>query len=105
MRNLAIPLSLAAAATLAACGGLPDNRADSRSLDSGSAVYVVPTGTTGTLDAAKPGPARIVFLRDHEGPVNGISDQELTLRMADGSLQTITTRGRQFAMGQRVQVR
>lgn len=101
MKKLAIPLSLLAAATLAACGGLPETR----SVDSGSAVYVVPTGTTGTLDAARPGPARIVFLRDPNGPVNGISDQELTLRMADGSLQTITTRGPQFAMGQRVRVR
>jgi len=105
MKNLAIPLTLVAAATLAACGGLPDRRADNRYIDSGSTVTAVPYGTTGTLDAAKPGPARIVFLRDHEGPVNGISDQELTLRMADGSLQTITTRGRQFAMGQRVVVR
>ena len=101
MKKLAIPLSLLAAATLAACGGLPDNR----SMESGSAVYAVPVGTTGTLDAAMPGPARIVFLRDHNGPVNGISDQELTLRMADGSLQTITTRGQQFAMGQRVHFR
>lgn len=101
MKKLAVPLSLVAAATLAACGGLPDNR----SVDSGAAVYVVPTGTTGTLDAARPGPARIVFLKDSNGPVNGISDQELTLRMADGSLRTITTRGRQFAMGQRVRVR
>lgn len=101
MKNFAIPLTLVAAATLAACGGLPDNR----SADAGSAVYAVPVGTTGTLDAAKPGAARIVFLRDHNGPVNGISDQELTLRMADGSLRTIMTRGQQFAMGQRVQVR
>lgn len=101
MKKLAIPLSLLAAVTLAACGGMPDNR----SVDSGAAVSVVPMATTGTLDAAKPGSARIVFLRDHNGPINGISDQELTLRMADGSLQTITTRGQQFAMGQRVQVR
>lgn len=101
MTKLAIPLSLVAAATLAACGGLPE----SRSMDSGTTVHVVPAGTTGTLDAARPGSARIVYLSDPTGPINGISDQHLTLRMTDGSIQTITTRGPQFALGQRVQIR
>ena len=94
MKKLSIPLSLLAAATLAACG-TPDVRSDSA-----SAIYVTPVPNA----QVRTGSGKVMELLDPAGPVNGISWQRMALRMDDGSLQVLDRRGPQVAMGETVRV-
>lgn len=94
MKKLALPLTLLAAATLAACGS-PQVRSTE------PVVYVTPVpGAT-----IRAGSGKIVELLDPTGPIDGISWQRMTLKMADGSMQFADRRGHQVALGEQVQVR
>ena len=98
MKNLTIPLALIAAATLAACASNRD------------AVTVIGTATLAptetTVNAApRPGYGKVIVLVDPTGPVNAVTTQFMTLRMEDGSMQTIAQRGHQVANGERVLIR
>jgi hypothetical protein len=93
MKKLAIPLSLLALATLAACGS-PQVRSDSE-------VYVTPVAGA----SVRPGSGKIMELMDPTGPVDGISWQRMSVRMDDGSMQVLDRRGHQVAMGSTVRVR
>jgi outer membrane lipopolysaccharide assembly protein LptE/RlpB len=96
MKKLAIPLSLAAVAMLAACGNQ-----QVRSADADSTVYVTPvSGAT-----LRTGPGKVSVLMDPTGPVDGISWQRMTLAMEDGSSQIVDRRGAQVAWGEHVRVR
>lgn len=96
MKKLAIPLSLAAVAMLAACGNQ-----QVRSADAESALYVTPVaGAT-----VRAGSGKIMELLDPTGPVDGISWQRMAVRMDDGSMQVLDRRGTQVAMGATVRVR
>jgi hypothetical protein len=94
MNKLTIPFCLVAAATLAACGS-PEVRRDS------AESYVNPVaGST-----MQTGVGKVVVLTDPTGPVDAISWQRMTLRMQDGSMQTVDRRGHQVAMNEMVRVR
>jgi ABC-type uncharacterized transport system auxiliary subunit len=96
MKKLALPLSLLAIATLAACG---NQQVRTESAD--STVYVTPvTGST-----VRAGRGRVAVLMDPTGPVDGISWQRMAVRMDDGSMQILDRRGHQVAMGSTVRVR
>ena len=96
MNKFTLPLTLIAAATLAACGSQ-----QVRTPASDPVVFVSPV-----KDApVRPGNGKIVVLLDPTGPVNGISWQRMTLRMQDGSHQIVDRRGYQLAFGQNVEVR
>ncbi len=95
MKKLAIPLTLLAAAALAGCGA-PGVRATNAE----SIVYV-----TATNSNVRSGPGKITELLDPTGPIDGISWQRMTLKMADGSFQIVDRRGHQVAMGENVWVR
>ena len=97
MKKLTIPLTLLAAATLAACAG-------HRDLTQVGTAIIAPTATT-TAAAPRPGFGKVVELVDPTGPVDGITTQRMTLRMEDGSTQVVEQRGHQVALGERVQIR
>jgi hypothetical protein len=96
MKKLAIPLSLLALATLAACGNQ-----QVRTADADSALYVTPVAGA----SVRPGSGKIMELLDPTGPVDGISWQRMAVRMDDGSMQVLDRRGHQVAMGSTVRVR
>jgi hypothetical protein len=95
MKKLTLPLTLVAAATLAACASPQYQTANSEPI-----VYV-----TATNSNVRAGPGKITELLDPTGPINGISWQRMTLKMADGSFQVVDRRGHQVAMGEAVWVR
>lgn len=95
MKKLAIPLSLLAIATLAACGS-PQARTDL----SDSAVYVTPVAGA----SVRPGTGKIMELLDPTGPIDAISWQRMAVHMDDGSMQILDRRGHQVAMGSTVRV-
>jgi len=96
MKKLALPLSLLAIATLAACGN-----PQVRTADADSTIYVTPV--TGT--PLRAGRGKVSVLMDPTGPVDGISWQRMTLAMEDGSSQIVDRRGHQVAWGEHVRVR
>lgn len=97
MKKLAIPLSLAVVAMLAACGGPQVKTA----AFSEPATFVAPMAG-GSL---RTGPGKVIVLTDPAGPVDAISWQRMTLQMGDNSMQVVDRRGHQVAMGERVLVR
>jgi len=101
MKKLAIPLSLAVAATLAACAGTRDT-VSGRSSETGFVASAVTVPASGTVRA---GAGRVAFVVDPNGPVDGISSQRLTVNMQDGSTQFVDWRGKQVAIGEKVVVR
>jgi hypothetical protein len=96
IKQLAIPFSLAAMVTLAACGGPQINRAYSE-----PASFVSPVAGS----SLRAGPGKVMVLTDPAGPVDAISWQRMTLQMNDGSWQIVDRRGHQVAMGESVMVR
>jgi hypothetical protein len=96
MKKLAIPLSLLAIATLAACGNQQP-----RMESADSAYYVTPVPGA----SVRPGSGKIMTLMDPTGPVNGVSWQRMSVHMDDGSTQILDRRGAQVAMGATVRVR
>ena len=100
MNKLTLPLSLLAAATLAACGNQP-----ARTTSSEPVVYsfTSETGVRGT--DLRPGSGKVAYVSDPTGPVNGISTQLVILHMEDGTSQTMQRRGTQLALGEHVRLR
>ncbi len=135
MNKLAIPLSLAAVAALAACAEdeiRPASPAPTAYVAPAyvQPTYVAPVATTvvpapvvtypaGTV-AVVPAPGAVVYesvavLRPGYGRVTGNQQVvypngsaagmvRLTLRMDDGSIQVVDTRGPSIAMGERVEI-
>ena len=125
--RLALPLTLAAAATLAACGGYetvtpvystaPSTVVVAQPAVAGTVIYPstayvpVPAGAVGsTVVLTQPLPLRPGF-----GKVDGITTvvnannvptgmRRLTLRMDDGSFQVVDTSGPHIAVGERVEI-
>ncbi len=99
MKKIAIPLSLIAAATLAACGGpayvQPAASAAPYYVPAGNQVTSMPPNSVG----------KIVYLVDPTGPIDGISWQRMWLEMPDGSRPVIDVRGHQYAKGETIRFR
>jgi hypothetical protein len=95
MKNLTLPLSLAAAAMLGACSSSPVH-----TTNTAGEIYTAPPGRTAQI-----GTGKVTDLVDPMGPVAGIATQRMTLLMQDGSYQVIDRRGPELAMGERVRVR
>ena len=97
MKKLAIPLSLAVVATLAACGGPQATKT----------AYAEPASFVSPMagGSVRTGLGKVQVLTDPAGPVDALSWQRMTLQMADGSTQIVDRRGHQVAMGETVRVR
>ena len=95
MNKYTIPLSLLAAATLAACGSQEMRRSNTPE------AFVSPVPSSDL----RMGKGKIVVLLDPTGPVDAISWQRMTLRMEDGTTQIVDRRGHQVAWGEHVTVR
>ena len=95
MRKFPISLSLAAAATLAACGGHEVRPAPAVALDAPApAAYVL-----------RPGYGRVTDVTAVVYPNSASRSMfRLTLRMDDGTVQVVDTRGPAIAMGERVEI-
>ena len=119
MKKLPIALSLVAVATLAACGGRHYNEparvvttttpvvvaSSVYSYPSGRAVIPAPGMYVETVATLRPGFGRVeatspvVFTN---GSPAGL--QRLTLRMDDGSMQVVDSRGPNVGVGERVEI-
>ena len=101
MKKLALPLSLAMAATLAACAGTHDTAV----VGSAENTYVASSGAVSSSETVRPGVGRVMYLTDLTGPVADISAQRVTLRMSDGTSQIVNVRGEQLRMGESIRIR
>lgn len=95
MNKFMIPLTLVAAATLAACGSQEVRRSNTPE------AFVSPVPSA----ELRMGKGKIVELLDPTGPVDAISWQRMTLAMEDGSRQVVDRKGHQVAWGEHVTVR
>lgn len=101
MNKLTLPLSLLAAATLAACAGAQQTQV----LGTVDSTYVASAGTVqNTGPSVRTGKGKVAYLVDKDGPVNGVSTQRVTMHMNDGTTQVIETRGAQLAMGEHIRI-
>lgn len=95
MRKLPISLSLAAAAALAACGG--------HEVRTAPAVAVIAPAPAG--DVLRPGYGRVTDVTAVVYPNSTSRGMfRLTLRMDDGALQVVDTRGPAVALDTRVEI-
>ena len=85
MKNLAIPVSLALVAALAACG-TPGNTQSTRVIGSVDTVYVASSGSVIMVGTpARSGSGTVVALLNTDGPRANLASQQVTMRMDDGS--------------------
>jgi len=98
MKKLAISLSLAMTATLAAAAH------DTVVVGPADPAYVASSGPVSGV-AVRPGAGKVTYLTDLTGPVADVSSQRVTLRMDDGTLQTVFVRGEQLKMGESIRIR
>jgi hypothetical protein len=103
MKKLAIPLSLAAAAVLAACAA-PGGPHATRVVGAADATIVASTGTV-VLPAVRAGVGKIALLTDPTGPHADLSNQVAHLQMFDGSKQAIFVTGTQLTLGECISIR
>ena len=103
-----IALSLIGAATLAACGGRPYKEPVAVApvyYPSGVAVIAAPGAYVETVAVLRPGFGRVEATTPvvyTTGAPTGM--QRLTLRMDDGSLQVLDSRGPNIVVGERVEI-
>lgn len=102
--KLAIALSIAAVATLAACG-TPGGNHSTVVVGPADPIYVAAAQPVVIGTNVRPGAGKITLLTDPTGPVADISAQRVTLRMRDGSLQTVIVRGEQLKFGESIAIR
>ncbi len=67
--------------------------------------YMVYSGPVPIPGAARTGSGKVSLLTDLSGPVANVSTQRVTLRMNDGSWQTIDVRGVQLTLGEAIAIR
>lgn len=102
IKKLAIPLSLAVAATLAACAGTGTHETVvTGSTQTGFVASAVAVQSSGTV---RPGAGKVALLTDLAGPVADISNQTVTVNMKDGTTQTIYVHGEQLMMGDSIRI-
>lgn len=101
-KKLLIPLSIAAAATLAACGGQPYRSASS---ETGAYAYAAPADPQVSGANLVAGRGKVAYVVDPTGPVAGVSTQRIVLHMDNGAMQDIVRRGDQLALGEHVVLR
>jgi hypothetical protein len=108
IKKLAIPLSLAAMATLAACshGTRMQEQAEARPTQVLGTADSTLVASSGTVSAAsvRTGKGKVAYLVDPTGPINGVSTQYVILHMSDGTSQSLTTRGAQLTMGEHIRI-
>ena len=98
--KLAFPLSLVAAATLAACVSMPDTRA----VGLADSTYVASVGTVPAGGTVRTGIGRVGHPMSSDTVVNGVAHQTVTLTMKDGSKQTLFVQGAQLRMHEVVEI-
>jgi hypothetical protein len=101
--KLAITLSLAAIAALAACAS-PGGPHATRVVGSADASLVASTGVV-TLPAPRLGVGKVALLTDPTGPLADISNQVAHLQMFDGTKQAIFVTGTQLTLGECISIR
>lgn len=101
--KLAISISLAAVAALAACAS-PGGPHATRVVGSADATIVASTGTV-VLPAVRAGVGKVALLTDPTGPLADLSNQVAHLQMYDGSKQAIFVTGTQLTLGECISIR
>jgi hypothetical protein len=101
--KLAISFSVAALA-LAACGTPGGNHA-TVVVGPADPVYVAASQPVVIGSNVRTGSGKITLLTDPTGPVADLSAQRVTLRMRDGTLQTVIVRGEQLKFGEDIAIR
>ena len=91
MKKTTLPIIVLAMATLSACSTVRNMHA---------AVTYSPAEAT--VSELKPGSGKVATILDPTGPIDGVSTQYLTIKMDDGSTQTVVRKGQQIAMGEHV---
>ena len=104
MNKLAIPLSLVAAATLAACAGVPQHEG-TVVMGSADVAYVASAQAVPIGSGVRPGAGKVSYLVDPAGPVADLSQQRVILKMKDGTTQGIFVRGEQLTLGEDIRIR
>ena len=102
--KLAIPFSIAALAMLAACGSPGGNHA-TVVVGPADPIYVAAAQPVVIGQNVRSGAGKITLLTDPTGPVADLSAQRVTLRMRDGSVQTVIVRGEQLKFGEDIRIR
>ena len=101
--KLAISISLAAVAALAACAS-PGGPHATRVVGSADATIVASTGAV-VLPAVRAGVGKVALLTDPTGPLADLSNQVAHLQMYDGSKQAIFVTGTQLTLGECISIR
>jgi len=101
--KLAISLSLAAVAGLAACAS-PGGPHSTTVVGSADSSIVASTGVV-VLPAPRLGVGKVALLTDPTGPLADLSNQVAHLQMFDGTRQAIFVRGTQLTLGECVSIR
>jgi hypothetical protein len=101
--KLAISFSVAALA-LAACG-TPGGNHSTVVVGPADPVYVAASQPIVIGTNVKTGSGKVTLLTDPRGPVADLSSQRVTLRMKDGSTQTLIVRGEQLKFGEDIAIR
>ena len=105
MKKLAIPISLAMVAALAACG-TPGNTQSTRVIGGVDANYVAASGTVYAVGApVRSGAGTVLALLDPTGPYSNVSRQYVTMRMNDGSTQSFEVEGVQLEFREAIRIR
>jgi hypothetical protein len=99
--KLAFPLSVVAAAALAACVSIPATRI------AGTAdnTYVASAAATPSSAPVRTGIGRVGHPMSSDTVVNGVAHQTVTITMKDGFKQTLFVNGAQLRMHELVEVR
>lgn len=98
--KLAFPLSIIAAATLAACVAMPDTRVTGVADN----TYVASIASTPSGAPVRTGIGRVGHPMSSDTVVNGVAHQTVTLAMKDGSKQTLFVQGAQLRMHEVVEI-
>jgi hypothetical protein len=102
MKKLAIPLSLAAVAALAACAG---GNHETVVVGSADVAYVASAQAVPIGGGVRAGKAKVTYLVDPAGPIADISSQRVIVRMKDGSTQGLYVRGEQLTLNEEIVIR
>jgi hypothetical protein len=102
--KLAISFSLAAVATLAACG-TPGGNHETVVVGSADPAYVASAQAVPIGSGVIAGSAKVTYLVDPAGPIADISAQRVIVRMKGGATQGLYVKGEQLTLGEEIVIR
>jgi hypothetical protein len=106
IKKLAIPLTLAIAATLSACAGSGGTQVTTRVIAPVDQYYVASAGWVPYGgEMVRSGNGKVTHLTDLQGPVANTSYQRAVVKMNDGSTQALGVQGVQLTMNEEIRIR